>query len=151
MSRWLAVNRERLDDLAQHSPLGKRLISSLPTAPLQVALAIGAVALVVLVATVGAASTRRPGARLYVYAALLGLLFLHVFTHLAQAVVLRGYVPGLFGAVFAVLPGSLYIYKRLFASNLLTIRAAVVTALLGLALFIPGALAAFSLARWLSS
>ena len=148
---WLAANRERLEHLTQHGRLGKRLVASLPTSSTQVALAIGAVALLVLTATVGAASTRRPGFWLYLYSTILGLLFLHVFTHLAQAVILRSYVPGLFGAVVAVLPGSLLVYKRLIAARLLTPRTAVATALLGIVLLVPGALAAFTFARWLVS
>jgi hypothetical protein len=151
MGPWLAANRGRLEQLTHHGRLGKRLVASLPTSSVQVAFAIGAVALLVLVATVGAASTRRRGFWLYLYSTILGLLSLHVFTHVAQAVILRSYVPGLLGAVVAVLPGSLIVYKRLIAARLLTARTAVATALLGIVLFVPGALAAFTFARWLAS
>jgi hypothetical protein len=148
---WLAAHHQRLEQLSQHGWLGRRIVDSLPTSAAQVGLAVGVVALVVLVVTVGAAATRRRGVWLYLYSTVLGLFFLHVFTHVAQAILFRGYVPGLLGALAAVLPGSLIVYKRLLASGLLTPRAAVATALLGIALLVPGAVAAFALARWLAS
>jgi hypothetical protein len=76
---------------------------------------------------------------------------MHVFTHIAQAIIISGYVPGLLGAIAAIIPGALYIYKRLFDAKLLTWRSAAVTALIGLALFIPGALLAHQIGRVLGS
>jgi hypothetical protein len=89
------------------------------------------------------------GFRVYAYAALLGGLFLHVFTHIGQALLVGGYVPGVIGAVAAVIPGTLYIYKRLFEARLLTLKSAAFAALIGIALFIPGAMLAHQIGRML--
>jgi len=47
------------------------------------------------------------------YLAVLAVYFLHVFTHVGQAVLLRMYTPGVTTAVLIVLPYSLYAYYRL--------------------------------------
>jgi hypothetical protein len=78
-------------------------------------------------------------------------LFLHVFTHVAQAIFFRGYAPGVVGAIAAIIPGALYLYKRLFEAKLLTFKSAVVTALIGFALFVPGAMLAHEVGRILGS
>jgi hypothetical protein len=144
---WLGAHRTELQALSESSLLARAILARLPTSLAEVAAAIAAVFVVLLVVTLAAGRSRQRGFWLYAYATLLGLLFLHVFTHTAQAVYFRGYVPGLVGALVAVLPGTLYIYKRLLGSRLLTWKAAILTALLGIALFIPGALTAFALAR----
>jgi hypothetical protein len=114
------------------------LVGSLPTTTGQFAVAIGAELLLFLIVTAAVWSSPKPGIWLYAYAALLGALFLHVFTHVAQAVVVQGYVPGLVSAILVILPGALYIYKRLFETKLLTLRSAAFAAMVGILLFIPG-------------
>jgi len=47
------------------------------------------------------------------YLAVLTIYFLHVFTHVGQAALLRMYTPGVATAVLIVLPYSLYAYYRL--------------------------------------
>lgn len=147
MAAWLGAHRTELQDLSQDSRLARGIVARLPTSFAEVAIAIAAIFVVVLVVTFAASRSRRRGFWLYAYSTLLGLLFLHVFTHAAQAVYFRGYVPGLVGALVAVLPGTLFIYKRLLASRLLSWKAAILTAFLGLALFLPAALAVFALSR----
>lgn len=147
---WIAAHHARLEQLARQGALGRRLVESLPASQAQETVAVAAVAALVLAVTIGAAATRRPGLWLSLYSTVLGLLFLHVFTHVGQAVLFRGYVPGLAGAVGAVLPGSLFVYRRLFAARLLGRRQAILTALVGIALLVPGALAALALARWVT-
>ena len=149
MPGWITAHREELDQLARLSPLAAHALRSLATTLPQVAVAVASVGALVLVVTAGAALTRRPGFWLYAYASVLGAMFLHVFTHLAQALLVRGYVPGLYAAVLAVLPATTYIYRRLFRARLLTRRSAWVTACVGLALLLPGALAAHGIGRLL--
>ena len=151
MAAWLGAHRRELQALSEGSRLARRIVARLPTSFTEVAVAIAAVFVVLLVVTFAADRSRQRGFWLYAYSTLLGLLFLHVFTHAAQAVYFHSYVPGLVGALVAVLPGTLFIYKRLLASHLLSWKAAVVTAFLGLALFVPGALAVFALSRDVAS
>lgn len=147
MPRWVAGHRGELDRLAGLGDGAAELVRSLPTTTAQAAAAIGFMLLLFVVVTVGASVARRRGFWLYAYACLLGVLTLHVLTHVAQALLFGGYVPGLLGAVGAIVPGALYIYKRLFQAGLLTPKSAVMTALLGLALFIPGVLVAHQVGR----
>ena len=115
------------------------------------AVAIGSILLLFVVVTAGASLSGKRGFWLYAYASLLGVLFLHVFTHIAQAIITGGYVPGLIGAVGAIIPGALYIYSRLFERKLLTLKSAAVTALIGFALFVPGVMLAHHLGRMLGN
>lgn len=147
MPAWLEAHRDSLEQLSRQSPLADLVVGQLPHSYTEVGFAIGVVAAVVVVVTAAAAHARRPGLALYSYATVLGVLFLHVFTHAGQALLFRGYVPGLVGALIAVLPGSVLIYRRLFSTNILTLKAAALAALVGFALFPPGLLAIFALAR----
>jgi hypothetical protein len=123
------------------------IVRSLAPRTPQVAIAIGFILLVFLLVTAAASMSLRRGPWLYAYAGLLGVLFLHVFTHMGQALLVRGYAPGLVSAVVAIIPGSIYIYKRLSAAKLLALPSAVVTALFGLGLFVPGAMLAHRMGR----
>src|SRR5829696_5659782 len=142
MPGWVADHQQEIDRLAAMSEIAAEMARSLPTTTGQAALAIGFILLLFLVVTVGASVSSKRGFWLYAYSSLLGVLFLHVFTHIAQAILIGGYVPGVIGAVVAIIPGALYIYKRLFEAKLLTLKSAVVTALIGFAVFIPGAMLA---------
>lgn len=77
------------------------------------------------------------GFGIWIYAALLGGFFLHGFVHLGETIVLRGYTPGILTGLFVVLPGSWYLYRRLFDSQLLTMNTAVLTSLIGALIFLP--------------
>ncbi|HEX8143831.1 MAG TPA: HXXEE domain-containing protein [Pyrinomonadaceae bacterium] len=151
MPSWVAGHQRELDQLARMNETAAAMVRSLPATTAQVAIAIGFILLVFVVVTAGASSSKGRGVWLYAYASLLGVLFLHVFTHIAQAVLIGGYVPGLIGAVLAIIPGTLYIYRRLFEAELLTLQSAAVTALLGFILFIPGAMLAHQIGRMLGS
>ena len=146
MPGWLVEHRAMLDAFAQRGPLAGTVVAAAPTSTARAAVAIGLVLAVLLLATAGATFTRSR-AWFYAYTSLLGLLFLHVFTHVAQAIYFGSYVPGLLGAVFAVLPGTMFLYRRLFAARLLDGRTAILTALGGFALFVPGVLAAWAVGR----
>jgi Protein of unknown function with HXXEE motif len=151
MPGWIANHRQELERLAAMSDIAAEMIRSLPTNTSQVAIAIGFILLLFVLVTAGASLSGRRGFWLYAYAGLLGVLFLHVFTHIAQAILVGGYAPGVIGAVVAIIPGALYLYKRLFAARLLTLKSAVVSALIGFALFVPGAMLAHQLGRLLGS
>lgn len=144
---WFAEHRSALQSVADRGGLAARIAASAPSTTARAAVAIVFLLVLLLIATLGVTRARGHGTWLYVYSGLLGLLFLHVFTHVAQALLFRGYVPGLYGAILAVLPGSAFIYRRLIAGGLLSWPIAVVTALVGFALFIPGVLAAWAVGR----
>lgn len=151
MPGWVVRHRQKLDELGRMNETAAEIVRSLPTTTAQVAVAIGFILLLFVVVTAGASMSRKRGFWLYAYASLLGVLFLHVFTHIAQAILFGGYVPGVIGAVVAIIPGALYLYKRLFEAKLLTVKSSVVTALIGFALFVPGALLAHQIGRMLGS
>jgi hypothetical protein len=151
MPGWVVRHQRELDQLARMNETAAAMVRSLPTTTSQVAIAIGCILLLFVVVTVGASISCKRGFWLYAYASLLGVLFLHVFTHIAQAILIGGYAPGVIGAVVAIIPGALYLYKRLFEAKLLTLKSAIVTALIGFALFIPGAMLAQQIGRMLGS
>jgi len=151
MPGWIASHQQELDQLARLSEVAARLMRSLPTTTTQVAIAIGFILLLFIVVTVGASISSKRGFWVYAYASLLGGLLLHVFTHIAQAMLIGGYAPGVIGAVAAVIPGTLYIYKRLFEAKFLTLKSAAFAALIGLVLFVPGAMLAHQIGRMLGS
>jgi hypothetical protein len=149
MPGWIAGHQRELDQISTKSDFVAEMLRNAPKTFTQFAVAIGFVMILFVAVTIGASMSRRHGLWMYAYGCLLGVLFLHVFAHIAQAILVAGYVPGLIGAVAAVIPGSVYIYRRLFRANLLTLKEAVLTGLIGLALFLPGVLLAHSLGRFL--
>ena len=151
MPGWIADHQQELDRLAGMSEVAAEMVRSLPKTTSQVAIAVGVILLFFVVVTVGASISLKRGFWLYAYASLLGVLFLHVFTHIGQAILVGGYAPGVIGAVVAIIPGALYIYKRLFEARLLTLKSAAITALIGFALFVPGAMLAHQIGRLLGS
>ena len=147
MSSWITNHQQELDQFAKMSEAAAKLVRSLSTTTTQIAVAIGFILLLFIVVTIGASMSNKRGFWVYAYASLLGGLFLHVFTHIGQAVLFGGYVPGIIGAVVVVIPGTLYIYKRLFDEKFLTLKSAVFTALIGIALLVPGAVLAHQIGR----
>jgi hypothetical protein len=148
MPRWLAAHRAPLAELGAHAPLVRELTASLATTPVQVGIAIASLGALFVLFTAMAA---RPGRRrfwYFGYLALLGGFTLHALTHLAQALLFGGYVPGLVGAMVVIPPTSGYLYSRLFRAGLQP-RSAMIAAGLGLALLVPAALAAHALGRLL--
>jgi len=150
MAPWVEAHRGVLAALAQHGRLVAKLLSSVPRTQAQVTIAVGLLLLPFLLVTAAAAREARPGPWLSAYVMLLGGFFLHAFGHLGQALFFRGYVPGLIGALLAVVPGSLYVYRRLFAAGLLHGRKAAVLAVVGLAALGAGGLALIRLAGLLA-
>ncbi|HNX04596.1 MAG TPA: HXXEE domain-containing protein, partial [Opitutales bacterium] len=93
-----------------------------------------------------AAFVRPRGGFLTLFEVVTGCVFLHAFVHAAQAVLLRGYVPGLFGAMLFVVPMNLVLYRALIRARILPLSRAFLTALVGLLLFVPFVVAAKALA-----
>ena len=91
MPSWIASHQRELDHLARISETVAEMVHSPPTTT-QLAAAMGFFLLLFVVATVGATLSGKRGFWLYAYAALLGALFLHAFTHVAQAIFVGGYV-----------------------------------------------------------
>lgn len=54
----------------------------------------------------------------FLFLAVLHLYFLHVFTHIGQALLLKMYTPGVATAIVPVLPYSLYAYYRLMSEGI---------------------------------
>ena len=148
---WIAGHRAELDYFAARSETAAELIRSLPVTTKQAGFAIGSLLILFVVVTAGAAISGRRGFWLYSYSALLGALSLHVLTHIAQAVYFAGYAPGVVSAVAVIIPSAVYIYRRLFEEKLLALKSAVITALIGFLLFIPGALLAQQIGQMFGS
>lgn len=150
MPSWIATHQHEINEIVSFNETIAHTINSLPTTTAQIAIAIGLILFLFIVVTAGAFFSYGRGLWFYAYMCLLGVLFLHVFTHLAQTIIFAGYTPGLFGALIAIVPGSLYIYHRLFKSKFLTVKAAVISAFIGLVLFVPGTLLAQQLGSMLA-
>lgn len=150
MPGWIKTHQNELNRLASINGSIAEVIHSLPTTTPQIAVAISLILFLFVIVTTGAFFSNGEGFWFYAYMCLLGVLFLHVFTHLAQTIFFAGYTPGVVGALVAIIPGSLYIYNRLFKSEFLTVRTTVTSALIGLMLFVPVALLAQQVGRMLA-
>jgi len=64
------------------------------------------------------------------------LLFIHVFTHLAQSIFVKSYTPGVVTGLLVVLPYSLYLFYRMLDQELVTMKQILLYAPTGL-LVIP--------------
>ncbi|MEY9091635.1 hypothetical protein ABH899_000234 [Paenibacillus sp. RC84] len=74
------------------------------------------------------------------------LLFVHVFTHLGQSLLLRSYTPGVVTAVAVSLPYSVYLFYRLLRDGAATWQDLLTCAPLGL-LLLPVVLAGHKLGK----
>jgi hypothetical protein len=74
----------------------------------------------ILVATIIAVTGKEPHWRLIGTLAVVTILFLHCFTHIAQAVYLKRYTPGVFTAIVVLVPFSLYFYNYFLSKQLIT-------------------------------
>ena len=144
---WLALHRLDLERMAERNALAASLVHTLATTTPQVAVGIGFLLIVFVAVTAAASASLRRGPALYIYASLLGILFLHVHSHIGEGILFRGYSPGVITAILVIIPGALIIYRALFQASLLTPKSAVISALAGLLFFIPGLLLAHQLGR----
>jgi hypothetical protein len=145
LAPWMRAHPEIPEKLAAFGAPGRAAAESFAVPVSQSVLAAGFV--VVLAFAVSAAAFLRPrGMAFTLFAVLTGGVFLHAFVHLAQAVFLGGYVPGLAGVLVFVVPGCLVLYSRLFRAGVLSPRRAVLAGACGILLFVPVVLAAKALA-----
>lgn len=116
VEKWLAGNRERV--LKVLPPKAACFLEpSLSMNTAQFAAAVACIFLVISSATVLAVTTLSTGAYLPFYLVCVHVMFLHVFTHVGQSILLGSYTPGVVTAVVVILPYSLYAYYRLLASG----------------------------------
>ena len=133
---WCAAHADLPARLSAFGAPGRVAARSLDQSFAQAAVAVALVVACAFAATLMA--YRRPGGRaLLVFEILTGCVFLHGFVHVAQAILLRGYVPGLFGVFLFLLPLNLLLYRRLLREGILSVRRAVATGLCGIAFFLP--------------
>jgi hypothetical protein len=121
------------DDLTS---VQRRLVGAVASTRRRFTIAVALVGCVVVGATV-AGVVDSNGIGIGVYTTILGGYFLHAFVHVGQAVVFRGYTPGLVTAAFVVIPVSLGLYWRLLSAGLVDIGTVTTTGLFGLVLFVP--------------
>lgn len=137
-----------LGDLAERVPaLADKLAPALAISHRQMAVAVG-----MLTAGLGglAWQAARSGARSQAmtgYAAATLLFGGHILGHVAQAVVLRRYLPGLAGGLVVSLPYSVVVLRRLQRNGLVDSGAVGRTAAVGAALGVPALLAVRALGR----
>lgn len=143
---WLTAHGNTLGEWLQ------RTVGTDPVAPLQamsdasVLQAMCAIFGLLLAAT--AAFALRPGRlTLWIYLVVLGGFFVHGVAHLAQAVVVGGYTPGVVTAVLVVLPSSLLIYRSLMAGRPIPVPLLLASAMIGGLLVIPAILLALSIGQ----
>jgi hypothetical protein len=147
MPAWIARNRDVLERIAQLGGPARRAIESLPVTTAQVAAGATIELIVLSAATLAAARARPGGAAISVYAALLAVFVGHSATHLLQAVIFRGYTPGVVTAALVIPPVGVVLYRRLLNGGLLTARKALVSGAVGVLAFGPLFFVALALAR----
>ena len=150
MPAWIEQNGAALAHVAALGPIGNRIVENLATTTAGVTVAVAFELGLILIATILVARNLQQGFGLYFYAAMLGAFTFHFVTHVAQAVIFGGYIPGVVSAALVIPPVSFYLYRRLFAANLLTWRSAVVSTIVGAIFLLPTILLAHYLGRTLT-
>lgn len=135
---WLRAHRAVLPGIMQ--PLAELTTS-------QLALAMAVLFAGLVVAAVHGARRARRGARSILFLLLAGALVGNGLTHVGQALVFRGYTPGLATALLVVLPYGLALGRRLTSARLLSAVAWIGFVALGMVLQVPIILATLLLAR----
>jgi hypothetical protein len=85
----------------------------------------------------------------YLYAALLATYVVHVVSHIAQAIALGMYTPGVVSAVLVVPPVGGYLYWLLLRNRLVGMKMAAISAAAGVLSILPVLLSALFVGRWL--
>lgn len=147
LAPWFRRYRPRLAELAAKNRLARSLATSIDLTSLQFSVGVAFELVLILTATLWAFFETEPGPGFYSFLILLGAMFLHVFTHLAQPLLFRGYTPGLVTALALVLPFSLYLYGRLLQTGLINGATIAWTVPLGGLILLPVILAAHAVGR----
>lgn len=136
MVGWLARHRVELERWSSYHPTLERVVETAPSTGTELAITM-VLELALLLVVTGAAARARSRVPLYAYAAALGVFVLHAGTHAALAVIWGGYVPGVATAVTVIPAVGIVSYRALLRSQLLSPTAAVASAIVGIAVFVP--------------
>ncbi len=146
---WLDAHRAEVMARAGGTFFGAVLSHSLDLSTAQFTVAVLFEFVILATVTAMAVRSLQPGLWLYGFVALLSGMFLHVFTHLGQALLLGTYTPGVVSAVLVALPYSIFAYRRLFAVGMVSLRLAGLSMLVGAAGLLPMVLTGHALGRLL--
>lgn len=135
---WLRAHRAILPEIA-------RPLADVTTSQLAAAMLLLFVGLIVAAAH-GVRRARR-GRRSMLFLLLAGALVGNALTHLGQALIVRGYTPGLATALLVVLPYGYALGRRLEARRMLAMRAWAGFVVLGIVLQVPIIVGTLLLAR----
>ncbi len=140
MESFWRENRQRL-------PLPDALKNRLETTTAQFAVSVAYQFALGAIASAVAWHRDRRGTGSEFFNLALSIRFINVWTHLAQSLALRRYTPGVVTAVTAMLPYSLYVYRRLFGAKRMDQRSLSRSLLAGMVATIPVIASALALGR----
>lgn len=135
--KWLAENRELLKPFINKYKFIKFAIRSVDLTRGQMTVAVAFEFLIIVAATLAAASNISAGPGLYFFTAINGALLLHVFSHIAQSAALKKYTPGIVTAIVFVLPYSLYVFHRFFWGGVIGLPAVLLSLAAGAVIILP--------------
>lgn len=143
-------NQDNKIELASKKiPILKQLSKNIATDQKEINIAISIMGFLIL--TASAAGYFDPkGIGFLIYEVFLGGYFLHTFTHIGQSIVFRKYTPGVISAVLSVFPVSTFIYYKLFQFEMTTFLEVLVTALIGIIIFVPLGISVHLIAKFIS-
>jgi hypothetical protein len=147
VENWMHNNRAKLLELAARNKLLRRFANSVDLTTGQFTVAFLFLFIFVILSSYSATRYLRPGIGLDFYLALIGVMFLHVFTHVGQTILFLNYTPGVVTAVLVMLPYTLYSYHRLFYAGLIDFRSVFLSTVIGVIGIFPLLLAAHALGR----
>jgi hypothetical protein len=137
MPAWTTSHADFIARVAAHGRVGARVAANIRAPFSETALAVFIVVAAAFAITWVTLRRGRRDSAFTLYLVILGMAFLHVFVHIAQAVVVGGYIPGLAGAVVILLPCCILVYRSIFREGVATRLEAIFAAITGIALFIP--------------
>lgn len=147
MAAWIKNNAGVLQQVAALGHPGSLIIRNLPSSKAEVAGAVVFEAIIIGLATWLLLYRQGKGSGLFLYSTILGGFFLHVVTHLLQAIWFGGYTPGVVTALLLIPPASVYLYGHLFKATSLSCTTALRNAVFGGLLLLPVVLLAHYVGR----
>ncbi|MED4584781.1 HXXEE domain-containing protein [Brevibacillus choshinensis] len=119
VENWLLKNKGSVMEKAPRWLRGM-IEPSLSMSTAQFAVAVTCIFVVLSTAVLLTVSTWEQRTFFPFFLVCLHVLFLHIFTHIGQSILLRTYTPGVVTAVALALPYCLYTYIRLFTEGVIT-------------------------------
>jgi Protein of unknown function with HXXEE motif len=147
IEKWMSINRDKIFEIAEKNRLLKRFARSADLTTGQFTFAFLLLFIIVTLSSYFATKRFASSMGLDFFTSLLGVMFLHVFTHVGQTVLLRKYTPGVITAILVMLPYTVYTYHRLLHSGMVNVTSIFITAVVGLMFVIPLLLFAHALGR----